>query len=378
MNHESGKAMRGMGRAFKRGKSWWIAYCHRGEEVRESVAKALQVLRASESDAYRLLKRRIGEIHGGKYVGIAQERLIFGEALDALEVNYANNGRRSLDTLKAHLKHVRAAFGMDRAVDITEARIERYKAERLAAKRAPATINRELAAIKRAFHIAVKQKRVSTMPAIEMLAEHNARQGFFERGEFEALCANLPPYLRDFTHFAYLSGWRRGEVASLTWADVDREARIIRLRPEASKNGEGRTLALEGELWDLIERRWQGREYKTSAGSALATLVFHRKGEPVGDFRKAWETACDEAQVPGRLFHDLRRTAVRNMVRAGVPQSVAMRISGHRTAAVFRRYDITTEADIREAVRRTQAHIASQAHAPSNVLAIAKSTEVAG
>ena len=108
-------------------------------------------------------------------------------------------------------------------------------------------------------------------------------QGWPER---EALCANLPAYLRDFTRFAYLSGWRRGEVASLTWADVDREAHIIRLRPEASKNGEGRTLALEDELWELIERRWQGREYKTPAGSALAALVFHRKGEPVGDFRK--------------------------------------------------------------------------------------------
>ena len=199
------------------------------------------------------------------------------------------------------------------------------------------------------------------MPTVALLTERNARQGFFERGEFETVCAQLPTYLRDFARFAYLSGWRKSEVISLTWADVDREARIVRLRPDASKNGEGRTLALEGELWDLMERRRVAREYQTPAGSALSPRVFHLRGASVGDFRKAWATACDKAKVPGRLFHDLRRTAVRNMVRAGVPQTVAMKISGHRTAAVFRRYDITTEGDIRDAMRRTQAHIARQA-----------------
>jgi integrase len=127
------------------------------------------------------------------------------------------------------------------------------------------------------------------------------------------------------------------------------------------RNGQGGTLALEGELWELIERRWAAREYQASDGTtALSPLVFHRKGQPVGDFRKAWEAACDAAKVPGRLFHDLRRTGVRNMVRAGVPQSVAMRVSGHKTAAIFRRYDIVTEDDIREAMRRTQAHVSGQ------------------
>jgi len=109
-----------------------------------------------------------------------------------------------------------------------------------------------------------------------------------------------------------------------------------------------------------MERRRVAREYQTPTGTALSPLVFHLRGEAVGDFRRAWATACDKAKVPGRLFHDLQRTAVRNMVRAGVPQTVAMRVSGHRTAAVFRRYDITTESDIREAMRRTQAHIARQ------------------
>lgn len=358
---------RGTGRVFTRGGSRWIAYSHRGEERRESVALALGMLpsQVKVTDAWGLLKKRLAEMESGRYVA-HQDRVLFGELLDGLVVDYTNNGRRSVDTLTAHIKPVRAAFGTDRAVDVTEARVERYKDARLGAQRKPATVNRELAVIRRAFRLAVRQKRLATMPVIVLLAEHNARQGFFERGDFETLCAHLPEHLRDFARFAYLSGWRKGEVASLTWANVDRDARLVRLLPGASKNGEGRTLALEGDLWELAERRRAAREYKGADGGPVITpLVFHYRGAPVRDLRKAWATACEKANVPGRLFHDLRRTAIRNMVRAGVSQPVAMKISGHRTAAVFRRYDITTDADIRDALRRTQAHISTQPIRPS-------------
>lgn len=154
----------------------------------------------------------------------------------------------------------------------------------------------------------------------------------------------------------------------------------MRLSPDASKNGQGRTLAMEGELWELIERRRAAREYQASdTTTALSPLVFHRRGHPVGDFRKAWEAAYDAANLPGRLFHDLRRTGVRNMVRAGVPQHVAMRVSGHRTAAIFRRYDIVTEDDIREAMRRTQAHVSGQpTNTDTNVTPLGRSAEAAG
>jgi integrase len=118
--------------------------------------------------------------------------------------------------------------------------------------------------------------------------------------------------------FAYLSGWRKSEVQTLGWPDVDRAAGRIVLRREHSKNGEPRVLPLLGDLAALIERRWVAREYQTPDGtSALSPLVFHRDGQPVGDFRKAWETACAAAGVSGTLFHDLRRSAVRNMDRAG-------------------------------------------------------------
>ena len=142
--------------------------------------------------------------------------------------------------------------------------------------------------------------------------------------------------------------WRKGEITSLEWDDVDRKHRIVRLRPEHSKNEEGRVLVLEGTLWDVIEQLHAVR---------CCRWVFHRNGERIKDFRKAWNTACRKAGITGKIFHDLRRTAIRNMTRAGVPRVIAKRISGHKTDTVFERYDIVDENDLREAARRTQEYL---------------------
>ena len=160
------------------------------------------------------------------------------------------------------------------------------------------------------------------------------------------------------------------------------EGDLVRLRGENSKNGEVRSVTLSGDLADLIERRKAQRQVETKTGVLLSAYVFHQKGEPVGDFRKAWATACvaaglgqfvcdrsnqpidghtceacnGEARYVGSIFHDFRRTAVRNMVRAGVPERVAMKISGHKTRSIFDRYNIVNEADLRDAMQRTQSY----------------------
>jgi integrase len=250
---------------------------------------------------------------------------------------------------------------MDRALSINAAWVERYQAEELKAEepKAPATINRVVGMLKQAFNLARKQGRLSRVPYFPMLREENARQGFFEHADFERVAAALAPAYGDAARFGYLTGWRKGEILPLRWDAVDRNAGEIRLR--TSKNGYGRVIPVEGELASLIEHRWQAREWKDKKGvTHVSPLVFHRKGKPLGDFRKAWANACDEAKCPGRLFHDLRRTAVRNMVRAGVPQSVAMSISGHRTVSMFLRYNITSSTDQREAFRKVEKHLAEQ------------------
>jgi len=167
--------------------------------------------------------------------------------------------------------------------------------------------------------------------------------------------------INDIARFAYLTGWRRDEIVPLMWDAVDRQAREVRLR--TSKNGQGRVLPLDdiSGLWELIERRWAARSVQKKDGTTkLSEFVFHRSGEQVVDFRKPWKEACRKARISGRIFHDLRRTAVRNMIRAGVAQSVAMSISGHKTISMFNRYNITSASDKIEALRKTAEHLAAQ------------------
>lgn len=353
-------SIRGFGCAYLRGRIWWIRYSHHGKDTRETTHSERLV------EAERLLKARWKQIGRGRFVGPAEDRLRVNDMLDALVVDYQNNGRRSLNTLKGRLKPLREAFGLDRAVDITEVRIERYKDERLTAKtkrKAPvavATLNRELAALKRAFRLAVEQKRLSAAPTIKLLRENNARQGFVEPAIFEKIVENLPDPLGDIARFAYLSGWRKSEVTTLQWADVDREGQGVTLRREHSKNGEPRVLPLVEDLAGTIERRWRARAYQTSAGgSALSPYVFHNSGDPIIDFRKRWATACTAAGVAGQLFHDLRRSCVRNLERSGTTQSVAMQITGHKTVSVYQRYRISNDDDLRQALERMQAAIKS-------------------
>jgi len=368
--------MRGDGRIFQRGERWHIAFMRNGKEEREPSGSTNRAV------AEKLLRKRQKEVGAEDLAGKPfetrrQRRVFVGELLDALETDYRLAGGRALPQLKSHLKRVRDCFGDMKAASVSSDAVDRYIESRLAENNPPAaaTINRETETLRRAFRVAVKQRKLSAAPEVRRLKEENARQGFFERGDFEAVVERLPARLQDFARFAYLCGWRKGEIQSVLWSDVDRGGKVLRLRPEESKNGTGRVLALEGELWQLMERRWKAREYERPDRTvAFSLLIFHDKGEPIGEFRKSWATACKAADVTGRLFHDLRRTAVRNMIRAGVPERVAMSISGHKTRAVFDRYNIVSEADLREAMSRTQAYIANQPGG-RNVVEFAKAAE---
>ncbi len=197
-------------------------------------------------------------------------------------------------------------------------------------------------------------------PKIVKLDESdNVRSGFFSESELRRVLASLPADLADFALFGWLTGMRKGEIASLRWEDVDGD--VIRLRAENGKNGNSRLLPMEGKLSELIERRKAARQVKVKGTVMLSGLIFHRKGQPIKEFRKAWATACRMAGVPGRLFHDLRRSAVRHLIRAGVSQHVAQSISGHRSPSMFKRYNITDEPDQREALRATEAYRQQQA-----------------
>ena len=380
--------MRGDGRLFKHKRNgrelptWHLAYFApvngRVQEVRESARTT------DERKARQFLKERLREV-GNHRVGAArfqgprQERVTVEELLDALDRDYVQRGIKGLREARNHMRPVRDFFGPRRAMEVTPNLVREYIAERKKSVRfvggtpvvgvANATANRETEVLGRAFRLARNEGTLSMAPAIPSLPEHNARRGFFERHEVEKLLLHLREPLSEMAQFAYATGWRLGEIRGLRWEYVDRRAREIRL-PD-SKNGEGRVLPLDENLWALIERRWTRREYKKPNDvSSIQVFVFHFRGGPVPEttIRRWWVDACMKAGLPKKLFHDFRRSAVRDMIRGGVPQTIAMSISGHKTESMFRRYNITTTADKLEALRLRQRYVEAQA-GESNIAA---------
>lgn len=238
---------------------------------------------------------------------------------------------------------------------ITGADVTAYVNHRQGKGAAAATINRELAILKRAFTLAIRAGKLlpAHRPYIAMLAEHNVRTGFFEAEQFQAVKGQLPAALQPVAEFAYLTGWRvQSEVLPLEWRNVDLKAGTVRLEPGTTKNGEGRTIYLTCALRTLLETQKAAGEALAKAREQITPHVFHRNGKQIRRFYKAWQSACKRAGCPGKLLHDFRRTAVRNYVRAGIPERVAMAMSGHKTRAVFDRYDIVSPTDLQAAATK--------------------------
>jgi integrase len=337
-----------MGVITKRGSIYSIRYYRNGRQYRESSRST------KYEAAERLLRLREGAIAKGEAISPAVATYTFDQAAKELLNDYLLNGRRSRDAAERRLRlHLTPAFGGWRMMDITRADVTAYCAERREAGAKPATVNRELAALKRMFTLAVQGGRLLSKPHIPMLKERNVRTGFFERDQFEAVRSRLPEALQPLVTFAYYTGWRKGEVLPLEWRQVDRVAGVIRLDAHTTKNDDGRVLpyAALPELRMLITAQWQEHERLRKAG-VICPWVFHRNGRPIRSYRKAWQVACTAAGVPGRIPHDFRRTAARNMVRAGIGERVAMQLTGHKTPSVFHRYAIVNEADLRDAVGR--------------------------
>jgi integrase len=177
-----------------------------------------------------------------------------------------------------------------------------------------------------------------------MLEERNVRKGFFEHEEYLILLKGLPSDLRGPATFAYKTGWRKSEILGLTWDRVDVEDRTVRLEVGETKNGEAGTVYLDEELLKLLKLQLLRRHG--------CRYVFHRNGRRIKDIRGAWKKACEDAGLKGKLFHDLKRTGVRNIVKAGIQEQVAMKISGHKTRAVFDRYNIVSPNDLMQAAEK--------------------------
>jgi integrase len=284
----------------------------------------------------------LAEIQAGLFEEPSPNKHSATDLWELIRTDYRLNQRKSIKRLEASLKHLDSYFGGMKVSQINTKTINAYTIWRLEKGAGSGTVNRELTALKRALNLAKIEGYIKSIPYVKMLKEPAPRQGFLEHDQYLAILNNLPFYLKPLFMLAYITGMRRGELLSLTWDMVNMKEHSIHLRADLTKTGESRTIFLPPEGTYALKLAMKNRVLGCD-------FVFNRRGKPIGSFYKSWRRACDAAGCPGILFHDCRRTAIRNLVRAGVPERVAMEISGHRTRAVFDRYNITSERDLKEA-----------------------------
>jgi integrase len=341
--------MRGDGRIYRRGEIFFIAYSIGGREFRESTGSR------DCAEARRLLTERIADRQRAvEAMRTAPSHVTFDDLGRAYLAEYALHEHRTLSTARARVEHLRAVFGGLLAAAITTLQITRYQGVRRQAGMAAATVNRETAALHRMFVIGRRTGVVGAIPVFPPRLRENApRQGFFEWAEYRAIRVHLPPPYQDVLDFAYYSGWRRREITELTWIEVDWDGAVVRLDPRRSKTATSRVLPLTPALRDvLVRRRAQQR--------SDSPFVFHRDDVSVRSWKCCWRAACRAANLPGRYLHDCRRTAARNLIRAGVPERVAMTLLGHKTRSVFDRYNIVSERELQQAGERLMAYLQQQ------------------
>lgn len=377
----------GKGRLYKRGGVWWMQYYVHGQQRRETSKSE------KKSVAEKLLMRRVLAIEDGTLeppqkpvtYEILRERLLTTWLLERphLSRKEAEYGFASLDEFFAEMP----------SNAITPEKIDEFKLARKATGISNATVNGYLRTLRKMIKLSAR--KFKNPPAVKLLPEPPARKGFLTREQYLMLDAALPQYLRPITAFAFRTGMRKEELAGLTWKSVNVAKGMVHLEREDTKNREARDIPFGKipELAKMMEDLYRSRssDYVFTRPDRLNPRIFCR----LGTFRKAWNRAvikigmgrmCWECPVchqvidvekqpwppeyvpeevlrcqcgevcrwhyEGLCFHDLRRTGVRNLRRAGVQESVAMKISGHKTRAVFDRYNIVDTVDVEQAMEK--------------------------
>lgn len=305
----------------------------------------------TEASAQKALTRTIALRDAGK-LEPNDGRAKVDSLAESYQLYAQNSAPKSYDWIALVWRvHLEPFFGGKMAARVTSDDFQRYRAARLEAGAATSTVNRELAVLKAMYRHGSeadppKVLRVPRFP--EKLREPNPRTGFLTDEQYAALQSKCKhAWLRTLLSVAYNFGFRKAELLGLRVAQIDLKSRTIRLLSGETKTDKGRTVVMTEAVYRLVSECVRGK----NPGDAVFTWA---DGRSVRDFRAAWASLVKEAGVPDLLLHDLRRTAIRNMVRAGISKHVAKQISGHATDSVFDRYDITDEQDLVDAARKLE------------------------
>jgi integrase len=389
-NSKRGGRRRGIGTGslFKQhgSKRWSIQYFKNGRRIRESTGFS------DLAAAQQRLSIQLAAVATGTHVERDRKPILVSELYEMIERDYRQNARRTLDKLqRTWTLHLSGVFGDMAGQNVDSEQIDLYVDARLRAGAANASVNRELAALKRMFRIGYGKQRLTRIPMFPHLEENNRRIGFVEDADYRQLTSHASElWLRLFLELGYTYGWRKQELLKLRTRQIDLAWKTIRLDVGSTKNGDGRQVSMTATVLGLMQQ--------AVAGKGKDDYVLTRAdGKPVGDFRKMWRNLCVRAGLGsyvcracaepvtgkkcecgsqdrkycGLIPHDFRRSAARNLRRAGVAESVVMNIGGWKTRKMFDRYAIVSDADNMAAVekleqsRRENSHSFSHSPAPT-------------
>ena len=334
------------------GKTFYVDTVVRGRRLRQSLRTRDR--KVALTRAHQL----VADLERRGPIALQMNRATVAQALALAASDARINGRKSTWKTGKNVERLSVALGDLKLAALTGAHLMVYVDQRKAAGFANASINRELATLRRGLILAADAGLVSrdAIPRIRLLKEAAPRSNFVEDGQYAALLQHLPAYLQPLIVAAYTTGWRvRSELLALEWHRVDLAARTLRLEPGTTKSGEGRVFVMTPALHDALTVQRRHTDDVQQRTGRIIPLVFHRQGRPIKAFRRAWMSACRRAGIPDRIPHDFRRTAVRNLERAGVSRSVAMKMVGHKTESIYRRYAIVNETDLAEAAQKLAA-----------------------
>jgi integrase len=364
------KRERGEGGLFKTAKSrfWYIQYYQHGRQIRVSSGTEVK------DKARMILRKLMGDRDNGAVPISDVRRLRYSDLRQALISSYESKGHKSLREKSDGSGSIPGLTALDEfcgyktdtvddkltvtdagvpALSLTTDFARRFVEKRKKEKTGTAAINRSLACLRRMLNLAKREGKLTLVPYIEFQKEPTARKGFLERADFARLIKVLPTHLRPLVTFLYWCGCRIGETLQIEWGQVDLNARLIRLEPEQTKNAEARNIPLSSELVGML------REIEPKEGTVFDGT----------NLRKEWIKGCDACGLgtvtevedrpydpiySGLTLHDLRRSAVRNLRKAGIDEKTSMTISGHKTRSVFDRYNIVSTDDVVAAIQRVE------------------------